>query len=64
VALGGAARARVILVLAGVLGLASADAATVGASAAGLRRALAISNTDLGLLVTVDVRRHAHSPGR
>ena len=53
VALGGAARARVILVLAGVLGLASADAATVGASAAELRRALAISNTDLGLLVTV-----------
>jgi predicted MFS family arabinose efflux permease len=53
VALGGAARTRVILVLAGVLGLASADAATVGASAAELRRALAISNTDLGLLVTV-----------
>ena len=38
-ALGGAARARVILVLAGVPGLNSADAATVGASATELRRA-------------------------
>ncbi|HEX3957525.1 MAG TPA: MFS transporter, partial [Trebonia sp.] len=52
-ALGGAARTRVILVLAGVLGLSSADVATVGASAAELRHSLAISNTDLGLLVTV-----------
>lgn len=52
-ALGGAARTRVILVLAGVLGLSSADVATVGASATELRRSLAISNTDLGLLVTV-----------
>jgi len=51
--LGGAARARVILVLAGVLGLSSADVATVGASATQLRHALSISNTDLGLLVTV-----------
>lgn len=53
VALGGAARARVIIVLAGVLGLSSADVATVGASAIELRRALSISNTGLGLLVTV-----------
>jgi hypothetical protein len=51
--LGGAARARVILVLAGVLALSSADVATVGAAATQLRRAPAISNTDLGLLVTV-----------
>ncbi|MGH3164869.1 MAG: MFS transporter, partial [Trebonia sp.] len=51
--LGGAARTRVILVLAGVLGLSSADVATVGASATELRHSLAISNTDLGLLVTV-----------
>jgi predicted MFS family arabinose efflux permease len=52
-ALGGAARTRVILVLAGVLGLSSADVATVGASATELRHSLAISNTDLGFLVTV-----------
>ena len=52
-ALGGAARTRVILVLAGVLGLSSADVATVGASATELRHSLSISNTDLGLLVTV-----------
>jgi MFS family permease len=36
-----------------VLALASADTATVGAAAAPLRRALGISNTDIGLLVTV-----------
>jgi predicted MFS family arabinose efflux permease len=52
-ALGGSDRTRVILVLAGVLGLSSADVATVGASATELRHSLAISNTDLGLLVTV-----------
>jgi predicted MFS family arabinose efflux permease len=51
--LGGSARTRVILVLAGVLGLSSADVATVGASATELRHSLAISNTDIGLLVTV-----------
>jgi predicted MFS family arabinose efflux permease len=51
--LGGAARTRVILVLAGVLGLSSADVATVGASATELRNSLGISNTDIGLLVTV-----------
>jgi predicted MFS family arabinose efflux permease len=51
--LGGAARTRVILVLSGVLGLSSADVATVGASATELRHSLAISNTDIGLLVTV-----------
>lgn len=52
-ALGGAARTRVILIFACVLGLSSADVATVGASATQLRQALTISNTDLGLLVTV-----------
>lgn len=52
-ALGGAARTRVILALAGVLGLSSADVATVGASATELRHSLGISNTDIGLLVTV-----------
>jgi len=52
-ALGGAERTRVVVLLASVLALSSADAATVGASATQLRDALHISNTDVGLLVTV-----------
>ena len=51
-ALGGAERTRVVVVLAAVLGLSSADATTVGASATQLRHALHISNTDIGLLVS------------
>jgi MFS family permease len=51
--LGGAERARVVTVLASVLALSGADTATVGASATELRQALHISNTDIGLLVTV-----------
>jgi predicted MFS family arabinose efflux permease len=51
--LGGEERARVIVLLACVLGLAGADAATVGASATELRQGLHITNTDIGLLVTV-----------
>jgi MFS family permease len=53
VALGGAERTRVIVVLAAVLGLSGADAATVGASASELRHGLHITNTDIGLLVAV-----------
>jgi MFS family permease len=53
VALGGAERTRVIVLLAAVLGLSGADTATVGASATALRAGLHISNTDIGLLVTV-----------
>jgi len=52
-ALGGAERTRVILTLAAVLALSSADATTVGASAVHLRSSLHISNTDIGLLVSV-----------
>jgi len=52
-ALGGAERTRVVLTLAAVLGLSSADASTVGASATHLRSSLHISNTDIGLLVSV-----------
>ena len=52
-ALGGAERTRVIVLLAAVLALSSADTSTVGASATSLRDALHISNTDVGLLVTV-----------
>jgi MFS family permease len=52
-ALGGQERTRVILLLAAVLALASADTATVGASAIQLRHDLGINNTDVGLLVTV-----------
>ena len=48
-ALGGEERTRVIIVLAAVLGLSGADAATVGASASELRAGLHISNTDIGL---------------
>jgi MFS family permease len=51
--LGGRERTRVVVALACVLALASADSATVGASALYLRRSLHISNTDIGLLVTV-----------
>jgi MFS family permease len=52
-ALGGRERTRVILLLAAVLALASADTATVGASAIQLRHDLGINNTDIGLLVTI-----------
>lgn len=51
--LGGAERTRVILLLASVLGLSSADASTVGAAAGPLRHSLGIGNTDIGLLVSV-----------
>src|SRR6266545_4152001 len=51
--LGGAERTRVVLMLAAVLALSSADATTVGASATHLRSSLHISNTDIGLLVSV-----------
>ncbi len=53
VRLGGPERTRVIVVLAAVLALSSADAATVGASATELRQSLHIGNTDIGLLVAV-----------
>ena len=51
--LGGPDRTRVIFLLAAVLALGSADAATVGASAIELRSALKISNADIGLLVAI-----------
>jgi MFS family permease len=51
--LGGAQRTRVVVLLASVLALGSADATTVGASATQLRHALHINNTDIGLLVAV-----------
>jgi MFS family permease len=50
-AVGGSLHARVVLLLALVLGLSGADTATVGASATELRRGLGITNTDIGLLV-------------
>ncbi len=50
--LGGSERTRVIVLLASVLGLASADAATVGAAATPLIDGLHITNTDIGLLVS------------
>ena len=51
--LGGRTRTRVIVVLACVLALSSADTATVGAAASELRTALKISTFDVGLLVAV-----------
>ncbi len=51
--LGGRERARVIVLLACILALSSADTATVGSAATALRNALHITNTDIGLLVAV-----------
>lgn len=51
--LGGRTRTRVIVVLACVLALSSADTATVGAAATELRHSLHITNFDIGLLVAV-----------
>jgi predicted MFS family arabinose efflux permease len=47
---GGPARARVIVMLGAVLGLSSADAATVGAAAPQLEQTLHIGNAGIGLL--------------
>ena len=44
---------RVVVLFAAVLALSSADASTVGASATHLRHDLHISNTDVGLLVSI-----------
>jgi len=52
-AVGGPARLRVVILLACVLALDSADKATIGATAAQLEQALHIGNTKIGLLVTV-----------
>jgi predicted MFS family arabinose efflux permease len=51
--IGGAERTRIVVLLACVLALSSADASTVGASAIHLRESLHITNTDIGLLVSV-----------
>lgn len=52
-AVGGPVRLRVIVLLASVLGLNTADSATVGSVASKLEPALHMSNIDVGLLVTV-----------
>ncbi|MEO8851568.1 MAG: MFS transporter, partial [Allobranchiibius sp.] len=49
---GGAARLKVVLLLAAVLSLTTADLSTIGATAPQLEMALHINNTDIGLLVT------------
>jgi len=51
-AVGGAARLRVVLLLAGVLSLTSADMATIGATATQLESSMHVGNTAIGLLVT------------
>ena len=50
---GGPARARVIVLLALVLALSSADTSSVGAAAAPLKHALALDFTQIGLLVAL-----------
>lgn len=50
---GGRARFEVIAILAGVLALDGADKGTVSAAASNLKDAFHITNTDIGLLVTV-----------
>lgn len=52
-AVGGPARLRVVVVFACVLGLESADLATVGAAAPELEAAFHISNAQLGLLAAI-----------
>jgi MFS family permease len=54
-AVGGPARARVIVLFGGVLALNTADASTVGAVAAQLEPALHIGNTKVGLLTSVSL---------
>ncbi|HJP72743.1 MAG TPA: MFS transporter [Pseudonocardiaceae bacterium] len=52
-ALGGPAQLRAVFLLAGVLAVASADSATVGAIGSNLEQALRIGNGQIGLLVSV-----------
>lgn len=51
--LGGGARRTVILVLAAVLALDSADQGAIGATAGQLQRAFHVGTTDIGLLLTI-----------
>jgi Raf kinase inhibitor-like YbhB/YbcL family protein len=51
--LGGPARTRVVVLLAGVLALSSADLGTIGAVARQLQVNLGLNHTELGLLATV-----------
>src|SRR5579872_1233713 len=51
--LGGPDRRRIIVIMASVLALNSADTATVGAAATQLRSSLHIDNADIGILVAV-----------
>ncbi len=52
-AVGGPARGRVVLTLAGVLALSGADTGTISATADNLERAFHIGNTGIGLLLSV-----------
>ncbi len=53
--IGGPARLRVVVLLAAVLGLQSADASSVGAMAPQLQTALGLSTTTVGLLSTASI---------
>ncbi len=52
-AVGGPARARVVLLLAAVLGLSGADTGTISATANNLEQAFHVGNTQIGLLLTI-----------
>lgn len=52
-ALGGPGSARIVLVLAAVLGLNGADTATISATTSNLEQAFGIGNTQMGLLLSV-----------
>ena len=52
-AVGGPARARVVLTLAAVLGLNGADTGTIAATANNLEKSFHVGNTQIGLLLTV-----------
>jgi MFS family permease len=52
-AVGGGGQARVVLLLAAVLGLNGADTATISATTGDLERAFHVGNTQIGLLLSV-----------
>jgi predicted MFS family arabinose efflux permease len=52
-AMGGPARARVVLILAAVLGLSGADTGTISATTGNLERAFGIGNTQIGILLSI-----------
>src|SRR5579875_2930949 len=50
---GGAGRVRVVVLMAAVLGLSGADTGTIAAVATNLEQVFSVSNTDIGVLLSV-----------